>query len=714
MRRTLLLITGLSCLCLGQPAAEPYARLAGAAKVWNYVKYVHPRVTGSAVDWDKAFAEAVPKILESKTNEDFSEALAVMLAALGDPSTRLATRGEMNWSRPILTIKQEEAGVTLVLLEAGSTAQAFAGRDATLKKLTGKGTVVFDLRGSKIAAMLIPPSAPLSVAAPGLRLLSRLHSGYVLEEGVTSGGYQSTWEMQEPFQRLVSAGPARMIFLVNSGTVIPMVALASQAAGTGAIVSEDAINDEQFDLTFPVTMLGNMSRVRGREIMNADGTMGAAANVVLNKTGEEALRAAMELARTDQWPAPTRAKRVIPPAMFHEKKYESEAYPSMEYRFLAAARIWGVFHYFHPYLHLYGENWDDVLTEFMGKMQRAGNARDYHLAVAAMVARTRDTHCYVASGELTQFRGSPPAIEVRWIENRPVVTRVLDPDVTSQIRPGDVVTKIDGEPVQKRIDELTLQIAASTPQSMMNRVMQDLLSGPNESLARLTLDSPDGPSEVSVKRTAANRGKLFPFRTGEIFRLINSGIGYVDLARLPNDQVDAMFEKFKGTKAILMDMRGYPQGTAWSIAPRLSAAPTPVAAQFRRNVVTPDGIASHLFEQKIPPRNGQPLYTGRTVMLIDERAISQSEHSGLFYKAANGTIFIGSPTAGANGDVTSFFVPGGIRISFSGHDVRWPDGKQLQRVGLVPDVAVAPTIEGIRAGRDEVLLRAIAYVEQGQ
>jgi len=101
-------------------------------------------------------------------------------------------------------------------------------------------------------------------------------------------------------------------------------------------------------------------------------------------------------------------------------------------------------------------------------------------------------------------------------------------------------------------------------------------------------------------------------------------------------------------------------------------------------------------------------------MLIDERAISQSEHSGLFYKTANSTVFIGSPTQGANGDVTWFTAPGGIRINFSGHDVRWPDGKQLQRVGLAPDIEVRPTIEGIRAGRDEVLERAVEYLEKGR
>src|ERR671920_781997 len=96
------------------------------------------------------------------------------------------------------------------------------------------------------------------------------------------------------------------------------------------------------------------------------------------------------------------------------------------------------------------------------------------------------------------------------------------------------------------------------------------------------------------------------------------------------------------------------------------------------------------------------------------RAISQSEHSGLFYEAANGTKFVGSHTNGANGDVTRFFVPGGISVSLSGHGVRHADGRQLQRVGLVPHVQVKPTIKGVREGRDEVLERAVRYLTEGK
>jgi C-terminal processing protease CtpA/Prc len=104
------------------------------------------------------------------------------------------------------------------------------------------------------------------------------------------------------------------------------------------------------------------------------------------------------------------------------------------------------------------------------------------------------------------------------------------------------------------------------------------------------------------------------------------------------------------------------------------------------------------------------MYRGRTVMLIDERTMSQAEHAGLFFEAANGTKFIGSRSAGADGDVTNITVPGGLTVSFSGQEIRHADGRPLQRVGLSPDIEVKPTIQGIRASRDEVFEKALQFL----
>ena len=46
----------------------------------------------------------------------------------------------------------------------------------------------------------------------------------------------------------------------------------------------------------------------------------------------------------------------------------------------------------------------------------------------------------------------------------------------------------------------------------------------------------------------------------------------------------------------------------------------------------------------------------------------------------------------------------------TGIGVFYPNGRPTQRVGIVPDLVVHPTVEGIRAGRDEVLEAALEAV----
>jgi C-terminal processing protease CtpA/Prc len=700
------------------PQSAAFDKLTEAAKLWVYVKYFHTRVTTPSIDWDQAFTDAVPKILESKSDTEFAAAITTMLAPLGDPFTHVVdSQSDIPDHRVVPVLAPGPKDVIVVALTLGDRNQAQQAAQSLSRELRSTKAVVVDLRGSRALGRnldIFPAASP--GAAPST--LSRIHHGYAGQPATGYQGYSSSWLIDGGHSVTTSTMRVRPVFLVNSATIIPDIALALQDTGECAIVSEDAIDDTQAVMGFPLPVGGIRVQVRTRDFDHPDGTSGLAANVVLHKSGDDALQAAIELARSGNWLKRVDRTRLLrPSAVFTEKAYASP-FPVTELRLLAAARIWGVFNYFHPYKYLYGEDWDAVLADFLPRMAAAKNAREYHLAVAGMVAHTHDTHCFVSSSDLNTARGFAPApVEVRWIENQPVVTRVVNAELAAQVHPGDVVTKIDGDPVQKRIDQLSPSIAASTPQSLMSRVMSMLLSGAPDAGRLVTFRGADGAEhEVSVH--GADYRALYPSRSGDVYRLLKPEIGYVDLERLSNDQVDAMFDAFQNTGSIIMDMRGYPQGTAWSIAPRLAATPGKVNALFRTNVVvSPNGreedIRSEIFEQRIPVTNKR-LYKGKTVLLIDDRAISQSEHSGLMYKTANGTVFIGSPTTGANGDVTGFTVPGGIRIPFSGHDVRWPDGRQLQRVGLIPDIEAHPTIEGIRAGRDEILERAIAYIETGK
>src|SRR5262249_16645137 len=118
------------------------------------------------------------------------------------------------------------------------------------------------------------------------------------------------------------------------------------------------------------------------------------------------------------------------------------------------------------------------------------------------------------------------------------------------------------------------------------------------------------------------------------------------------------------------------------------------------------------FTQTVEPNRSKPRYNGHVVMLINAEAVSQAEHTCLFFEAATKITFIGSATAGVDGDVTNCVLPGGLYVSFTGDDVRHRDGRQLQRVGIQPDIHVEPTANGIRHGRDEVLEAAFRFLQK--
>ena len=123
------------------------------------------------------------------------------------------------------------------------------------------------------------------------------------------------------------------------------------------------------------------------------------------------------------------------------------------------------------------------------------------------------------------------------------------------------------------------------------------------------------------------------------------------------------------------------------------------------------GDAAYTSAVRLPKAHGDP-YLGKVVMLIDENAQSQAEHTCLFFEAATKVTFIGTPTAGANGTVTKIAIPGNMTIQFTGLGVRHADGRQLQRLGIQPDIRVEPSVHGIAAGKDEILAAAMDYLEK--
>jgi C-terminal processing protease CtpA/Prc len=109
----------------------------------------------------------------------------------------------------------------------------------------------------------------------------------------------------------------------------------------------------------------------------------------------------------------------------------------------------------------------------------------------------------------------------------------------------------------------------------------------------------------------------------------------------------------------------------------------------------------------------EPHYDGKVVVLVDETSLSRAEYTAVALQSAPHTVVIGSMTAGADGDLSGFPLPGGLRTAISGVGVFYPDGAPTQRVGVHVDIEVHPSIRGIRAGRDEVMEAAVHQIVPG-
>jgi C-terminal processing protease CtpA/Prc len=699
-------------------------RLAELGKLWVNIRYFHPYLAYRDIDWDAAFANAVPKVNAAASPAEYAAAVQGMLDALGDPLTRVDTKDAKSSAKSgALHAALNDDGILLITV-AGSdyrnSIQALRQAAAQIPKARG---IVFDLRAPIYHSLVFAQSgvdnkfSSTPVVAPGTR--TRMHHGYASEDGLGFPGYHSAFQVAdgERFPGSPQNTDAPVVFLISEQTALPPIALALHGAGKAAIVAEGRARLDQL-LEDPYTVeLPSGVRVVARlgELIYPDGS-GIGAPDAVAATPEEAMRVALSLAKQ---PTQVSARKQLP-AIGSQLSPHGMGPQDAGHRVLAAVQIWGVFHYFFPYKDLMGEDWDAVLREFIPRMEAADEGSQYFWAVAEMVSHVHDSHVTTAPLFHEILSGAPPPVYAQWIEGSPVIAGFYaDSASQSGIAVGDVVLKVDGEDAKARMDSLKNYISASTPQALMWKVMERFMNGPDNSTAVLTLRGGSGQvKDVKVTRSRSLLVREFEQRSGEIMKLLPGNIGYADLDRLRISMVDAMFEQFKATKAIIFDMRGYPYETAEPIASRLTQKEHVPAALVEEPLVE---HPSQRGEQPLSrsrlhfiPFSDKPHYKGKTVMLINELAGSQAEHSGLFFEAANGTRFIGSPTAGANGDITNFTVPGGIRITFSGHGVRHADGRQLQRVGLLPDIEVRPTIQGIREGRDEVLERAIEYLKATQ
>lgn len=410
------------------------------------------------------------------------------------------------------------------------------------------------------------------------------------------------------------------------------------------------------------------------------------------------------------------------PQFKNEKAYPDMKYPDDGFRLLSLYRYWNIIQYYFPYRNLIEEDWKEVLMEFVPKFIHAANELEYKLVVMELIVRIHDSHADIRGkyrdSTLRNYYGVNRApIETNFIENKLVVTNFYTKGLNeiSGLQAGDIISTINNKSVENIVSE-NLKYSSGSNYPTQLRTMAFSLLRTSDTILNIEFIR-NGISEFKkIKGLVANfnygisNAKYLVGIKDTCFKLITPNIAYINAWTLKSEHVSSIINEIKDTKGMIIDLRRSSSTGLGALSEYLLPDSIAFAKWTVGNILHPGTFIFHKTAKSGTKNNDY--YKGKVIILVNEYTQSSLEYATMVLETAPNAIVIGSTTAGADGNVTYFHLPGGIKTLISGVGVYYPDGTETQRVGIVPDIFVKPTIEGIRLGKDEVLEKAVEVINK--
>lgn len=441
------------------------------------------------------------------------------------------------------------------------------------------------------------------------------------------------------------------------------------------------------------------------------------------------------------------------PDFSRENPYNDIKFPDGNLRLLILFRYWNIIQYYFPYRYLMEDDWTQVLKDYIPKFISTNNVLDYQRALLSLVAKIKDAHAQLYNcNELDTERGKHFApFKVNFIEGKAVVTENLSSDAypDSTLRKGDIILSVDNKNIETIIKEQLPFISASNYTGQLEQVAFNLLRTKKKKIEIVFLRNATLCSTTvycNQDKISHLNSRLKILYSQPYYKNIGSKILYLHPQSVRSKNINLLMAEAIYKKGIIIDLRGAAQEPIYSLARFLYTKPTiyckistvskelpglfklksdtilpiefnynlndtinNITDQYRHlipvedlNMTNKDFVGSS--EQEYVKNHFH--FNGKIILLVNENTLSSSEFTAMFLRT-NKTIVIGSITSGADGNVSSIPLFGGIYTDISGIGIYYPDGRETQRIGIVPDIEVKPTIKGITEDKDELLDKAI-------
>jgi len=292
---------------------------------------------------------------------------------------------------------------------------------------------------------------------------------------------------------------------------------------------------------------------------------------------------------------------------------------------------------------------------------------------------SRGDNKYVGIGISVSARGTEPRIVEVYEET---------PASRAGLQPGDVLISVNGQSVSGlQLDEMT-----------------GLVRGP-------------AGTKVELVIRRGDPGQVLPFtlERAEIHlqfvkqRVVADDIGYLMLRGFPEPSVIEAIEndvadfQEQGIRGLVLDLRGNSGGRI-DVGTRLLSHFLPAGSSVYEE--TDRSGQNRMHFSRAGAQYGLPL-----VVLVDGGTASMGEIFAAAVQEHGAATIVGSTTAGSVAAAQVFGLPDGTGLQVTVYEIRSSDGKQLNRVGVVPDEVIESDPTVVASGDDPVLSRAIEILK---
>lgn len=393
----------------------------------------------------------------------------------------------------------------------------------------------------------------------------------------------------------------------------------------------------------------------------------------------------------------------------NEPIYEGIEYPTEEYRLLGLFKYWNTIEYFYPYKYLTDQDWDAVLKEMIPKIQNTLNKSDYQSTLKELVAKLDDSHAWINFGDIANIKSLP--VKISNIENQAVISGFYNDSIAdlNNLKLGDIILKINGSDVKSELEKKLKFVSGSNQNSKINKAYDYLFIG-IEDAVKLTVARNRDTLELTANRYDFGVFNYLKNKKKTKSKSITENIGYINMASdFIKKDIDDIFKSFENKRAIIIDLRHYPQLKYNLFLRHLNSVKKEIYKAYDPSIHYPGNF---IFRETLKTSASRKTYNGKVIILVNHESLSRSEFTAMAFQTVDNAITVGNKTVGTDGSNKMIEYMGGYKTAFTGTGILYPDGTESQRKGVKIDIEIKPTINGLRQGRDEVLEKAIEIANE--